>query len=346
MKNNTTDYLGSILAITNSAGSLVEQRQFGAWGTVDYFSKGLQASEFTHVNTLLPRGNTGHEHFFGVGLIHMNGRMYDQNLGRFLSPDDHIQEPFNTQSFNRYGYVWNNPLSGIDPDGETVLTKYKDQDGNLIAETNDGNDGTVIVENNKVEDFTNSLNSYGMLSNSVMANQELIRNFGAGFFGFEGDNIQDWATEAFSNSKVGLAGIGLSISDLGSEFAQEVLSGSTLRLFKGGRFSPKLYTSGWGGGSRGRIKTHGTSGLSRVLNATGKGLGLYTAYSIHKQYKQGQINIYQYGLNQGSNALSTLGGIWGAAWGIGWESGRAITNISGYHQNVRAPIQRTLGLID
>ena len=44
--------------------------------------------------------------------------MYDANLGRFLSPDNNIQEPFNTQSFNRYGYVLNNPLSYSDPSGE------------------------------------------------------------------------------------------------------------------------------------------------------------------------------------------------------------------------------------
>ncbi|MGY0408205.1 MAG: polymorphic toxin type 23 domain-containing protein, partial [Polaribacter sp.] len=58
------------------------------------------------------------EHFFEVSLIHMNGRMYDAQLGRFLSPDNHIQDPYNTQSFNRYGYVWNNPLSFNDPSGE------------------------------------------------------------------------------------------------------------------------------------------------------------------------------------------------------------------------------------
>ena len=112
------DYLGSILAITNSSAKVVEQRQFGAWGVIDYFSKGLQASEFNWENTLLARGYTGHEHFFGVALIHMNGRMYDANLGRFLSPDNNIQEPFNTQNFNRYGYALNNPLMYTDQDGE------------------------------------------------------------------------------------------------------------------------------------------------------------------------------------------------------------------------------------
>jgi hypothetical protein len=48
----------------------------------------------------------------------MNGRMYDAKLGRFLSPDNYIQDPFNTQSFNRYGYVWNNPLIYVDYSGE------------------------------------------------------------------------------------------------------------------------------------------------------------------------------------------------------------------------------------
>ncbi len=48
----------------------------------------------------------------------MNGRMYDANLGRFLSPDNYIQDPFHTQSFNRYGYVLNNPLMYTDFTGE------------------------------------------------------------------------------------------------------------------------------------------------------------------------------------------------------------------------------------
>ena len=48
----------------------------------------------------------------------MNGRMYDAQQGRFLSPDNHIQDPFNTQNFNRFGYVLNNPLSLTDPSGE------------------------------------------------------------------------------------------------------------------------------------------------------------------------------------------------------------------------------------
>ena len=111
------DYLGSILAITDSSGAVKEQRQFGAWGQADKFVDSDGNTTFTH-SSLIGRGYTGHEHFFEVNLIHMNGRMYDANLGRFLSPDNYIQDPFNTQSFNRYGYVLNNPLKYVDPSGE------------------------------------------------------------------------------------------------------------------------------------------------------------------------------------------------------------------------------------
>ncbi len=61
----------------------------------------------------------------GVSLIHMNGRMYDAKLGRFISPDNFVQEPFNTQSFNRFGYVLNNPLSYVDPSGEIFKWLWK-----------------------------------------------------------------------------------------------------------------------------------------------------------------------------------------------------------------------------
>jgi len=50
-------------------------------------------------------------------LIHMNGRVYDPTLGRFLSPDPFIQAPEFSQSLNRYSYVLNNPLSLTDPSG-------------------------------------------------------------------------------------------------------------------------------------------------------------------------------------------------------------------------------------
>jgi len=53
-------------------------------------------------------------------LIHMNGRMYDFQLGRFLGVDPFIQAPTNSQSLNPYSYIMNNPLSGTDPTGYAI----------------------------------------------------------------------------------------------------------------------------------------------------------------------------------------------------------------------------------
>jgi RHS repeat-associated protein len=52
-----------------------------------------------------------------VGVIHMNGRIYDPLVGRFMSADPFIQAPFELQSHNRYAYVMNNPLYYSDPSG-------------------------------------------------------------------------------------------------------------------------------------------------------------------------------------------------------------------------------------
>ena len=46
-----------------------------------------------------------------------NGRLYDPVLGRFFSPDNYVQMPDNSQSFNRYSYCLNNPLKYTDPSG-------------------------------------------------------------------------------------------------------------------------------------------------------------------------------------------------------------------------------------
>ena len=52
-----------------------------------------------------------------MGIVHMNGRIYDAKLGRFLQADPVVQAPKNSQNLNRYSYVLNNPLSYTDPSG-------------------------------------------------------------------------------------------------------------------------------------------------------------------------------------------------------------------------------------
>ncbi|KAF2080632.1 FG-GAP-like repeat-containing protein [Flavobacterium sharifuzzamanii] len=112
------DYLGSIVAITDQSGAVVEKRLFDAWGNIVSVQDGVGNS--LAGLTILDRGYTGHEHLQSVGIVHMNGRLYDPKLHRFMQPDNYVQDPFNTQNFNRYGYCWNNPLVYTDQSGEFV----------------------------------------------------------------------------------------------------------------------------------------------------------------------------------------------------------------------------------
>ena len=89
-------------------------------GEVDYFTKnGIVQEEFS--DSLIDRGFTGHEHFEETSLIHMNGRMYEARMKRFLSPDNNIQDPYDTRSYDRFAYTWNNPLMANDPSGEFLV---------------------------------------------------------------------------------------------------------------------------------------------------------------------------------------------------------------------------------
>ncbi|WP_026714015.1 RHS repeat domain-containing protein [Flavobacterium daejeonense] len=111
------DYQGSIVAISDATGQVLEKRLFDAWGNV-LVQDG--ASNTLNGLTILDRGYTGHEHLQSVGLIHMNGRLYDAKLHRFLQPDNYVQDPGNTQNYNRYGYCYNNPLKYTDVSGEWI----------------------------------------------------------------------------------------------------------------------------------------------------------------------------------------------------------------------------------
>lgn len=104
------------MAITNEVGAILEKRHFDAWGAITKVQDGI--GNTLNGLTILDRGYTGHEHLQSVNLIHMNGRLYDPKLHRFLQPDNYVQDPNNTQNYNRYGYVLNNPLKYTDPSGE------------------------------------------------------------------------------------------------------------------------------------------------------------------------------------------------------------------------------------
>ncbi|MBI2779325.1 MAG: VCBS repeat-containing protein, partial [Gammaproteobacteria bacterium] len=116
------DHLGSIDTITNETGNVVERLSYDAFGKrrqPNGQDAAINGAWTTH------HGYTGHEHLDGLGLIHMNGRIYDPDLARFTQADPYIQNPANLQDLNRYSYVTNNPLKYTDPSGYRPFWKQK-----------------------------------------------------------------------------------------------------------------------------------------------------------------------------------------------------------------------------
>jgi len=104
------------VAISDETGAVVERMAFDAWGK-RRFVNGTPDVLDSIVGWNTDRGYTMHEHLDEMGVIHMNGRIYDPLTGRFMSADPFIQDPAFAQSYNRYAYVMNNPLAYTDPSG-------------------------------------------------------------------------------------------------------------------------------------------------------------------------------------------------------------------------------------
>ncbi|MBI3958218.1 MAG: hypothetical protein HY328_05365, partial [Chloroflexi bacterium] len=106
-----SDHLNSTARIVNSAGTTQSTSYYYPFG-------GNRGGAFSSLTT---RRFTGQYHESsipgGEGLYFYNARWYDAKLGRFVSADTLVPSPGNPQSFNRYSYVYNNPLKYTDPSG-------------------------------------------------------------------------------------------------------------------------------------------------------------------------------------------------------------------------------------
>ena len=112
-----TDYLGSINAVGDASGALLEYLDYDAWGRNRNPQTGQLTRNITGSSLVANLGYTGHEHLPTFDLINMLGRMYDPVTCKMLSPDIVVQNIENTGSYDPYGYAFNNPLKYNDPTG-------------------------------------------------------------------------------------------------------------------------------------------------------------------------------------------------------------------------------------
>lgn len=121
------DHLGSVDAVLDDAGEVIQRLSFDAFGQrrnaynwrgkdIDQLLEPPTSTDLSVIATTT-RGYTGHEMLDEVGLIHMNGRIYDARIARFVQADPHIDGVDGSQGYNRYSYVHNNPLNATDPTG-------------------------------------------------------------------------------------------------------------------------------------------------------------------------------------------------------------------------------------
>jgi RHS repeat-associated protein len=101
-----TDHLGSIESITpwGDTTTTLATSESGQSSRYSYDPWGERRNPGTWNGTptttdsggpdgTTPRGYTGHEMMDGLGLVHMNGRIYDPLIGRMLSADVVVQYP-------------------------------------------------------------------------------------------------------------------------------------------------------------------------------------------------------------------------------------------------------------
>jgi RHS repeat-associated protein len=113
------DQLSSTTVLADATGASKEYDSYDAWGLRRY-QNGADAPtgcSSMRPSSLTLRGYTGHEMMDAYCLVNLNARMYDPALGRVLSADPTTPDFFDGQSFDRYSYVENGPVTKTDPSG-------------------------------------------------------------------------------------------------------------------------------------------------------------------------------------------------------------------------------------
>lgn len=139
-------------------------------------------------------------------------------------------------------------------------------------------------------------------------------------------------------SGIGLAGLGYATA-FGD--AKMFNNKSWFNLGAGRSYSQKYFGNQYQSAEEINAAKGLSKNVSRGLKVFGFGIGLWSQYNILTDKK---MSGAQKSIETGSNVISTFGGVYGAAWSVGWETGRVVTQIPWYRQNVRPEIQDFLAV--
>ncbi len=112
------DHLGSTSTVLDESGVVKEKTEYTPWGEVKKYDNFGNTSEVAWFYF------TGKRLDDESGLIYFGARYYAPKLGRFITADTIVQDPYNPQTLNRYSYCNNNPINLVDPTGHSWLKKH------------------------------------------------------------------------------------------------------------------------------------------------------------------------------------------------------------------------------
>jgi len=212
------------------------------------------------------KGFTGHEMLDEVGLIHMNGRIYDPRLGRFMQADPFIQLATDGQMYNRYSYARNNPLVHTDPSGFILPALVG------LALTIGGVDALIVAVVVGLTAFGQTLAMGGDFGDAFKAgllagvSSFAFSQIGDYFGGLAGGN-QAFANNAYqtlygmdpTSAFIAASKVGLTTAQTVGRIASHASLGGVMSVVQGGKFGHGFLSAGV------------NAGVAPAISSIGKG---------------------------------------------------------------------------
>jgi|GEM_PF-2095670 len=252
-----TDYQGSLIALTDANGTLVERYAYDPWGARRNPDNWTEKDSRT--TWIVNRGYTGHEHLDAFGIINMNGRVYDPLTAQFFSPDPVMTDAGNWLDYNKYGYCLNNPFRYTDPSGYTWWA----ENGNMVITT-----AASIVVGGVVAIATAGTGVPAMIASGMAAGAAGGFTGGAVGTALAGGSFGDAMDAGLQGAAMGAvmggitAGIGAQFGGLGSVWNELGRAGAHA-LAQGG-FSAMRGGDFWQGAAAGFVSSLAGSGAQSI----------------------------------------------------------------------------------
>jgi RHS repeat-associated protein len=192
-----TDQVDSVKVVTNDSGMVVTSHEHLPFGE-DWITEGDKKNAPKYNSQELDKES---------GYYFYNARHYDPEIGRFCTADNIVDGQYDTQGWNRYSYVRNNPVVYKDPTGHYSMDEFKSDVGkitntlqsaaNKISETaSNANEGIKSKANDVLHkakglwwDATGQKPTL-KITNVVEKNID----YGGGKKGMQGNSVVEWST--------------------------------------------------------------------------------------------------------------------------------------------------------